>query len=118
MSFHSVAVFRSPQFKGSSRNGITERQDRVMLYTGKLEDLSPQNQRREDLLVLKEVQLGDGTKFKYATPALYLLKKLNSMMGGAFIYSPDSRFTSDVSRYPVPVMDRLEDVTIRRSRND
>jgi hypothetical protein len=49
-------------------------------------------------------QLANGEKYLYAAP--YLCN--NSMAGGSFIWSTDSRFRRDISERPIPLHDRFE----------
>lgn len=55
-------------------------------------------------LVLVRRQLG-GSEYIHAVPASLAGKQ--TMFGGNFIYTSDSRF-SVVSKYPIPVHDRIE----------
>ena len=62
----------------------------------------------ENLMVIKEECIG-GKTYKYLEPFKECPSdRTGYMMGGNFAYSHDSRFSWDISLYPLPIHDRSE----------
>lgn len=93
-------VFRHP-LGDSTNRGLTSREDSIILHYGNevQVDMIP-----DDELILIERTLF-GEQCNYAVPASILKSEKQSMFGGNFIHTSDSRFPS---RTPIRVHDRVE----------
>jgi len=88
----------------STNNGLSEREDSIILHHGDGVDLADLTLIPDDELVLVERQLF-GEDAWYAVPAGIYKSNKHSMFGGNFIHTSDSRFPG---RAPIPVHDRVE----------
>lgn len=88
----------------STNNGLTSREDSIILHHGDGVDLADLTLIPDDELVLVERQLF-GEEAWYAVPAGIYKSNKHSMFGGNFIHTSDSRFPG---RAPIPVHDRVE----------
>jgi len=88
----------------STNNGLTSREDSIILHHGNTVDLADLTLIPDDELVLVERQLF-GEEAWYAVPAGIYKSNKHSMFGGNFIHTSDSRFPG---RAPIPVHDRVE----------
>ena len=87
-----------------TNNGLTSREDSIILHYGDGVDLADLTLIPDDELVLVERQLF-GKEAWYAVPAGIYKSNKHSMFGGNFIHTSDSRFPG---RAPIPVHDRIE----------
>jgi hypothetical protein len=60
----------------------------------------------ERFVIFDVIQSEHSADYRYLRPRC--AEERWTMMGGNFGYSCDSRFTSEVSRYPLPIHDRIE----------
>jgi len=88
----------------STNNGLSEREDSIILHHGDGVDLADLTLIPDDELVLVERQLF-GKEAWYAVPAGLYKNNKRTMFGGNFIHTSDSRFPG---RAPIPVHDRVE----------
>jgi hypothetical protein len=88
----------------STNNGLTSREDSIVLHYGSGVDLADLTLIPDDELVLVERKLFGEDAF-YAVPAEIYKSGKHSMFGGNFIHTSDSRFPG---RAPIPVHDRVE----------
>ena len=88
----------------STNNGLTSREDSIVLHYGSDTDLADLTLIPDDELVLVERHLF-GEEAWYAVPAGIYKSNKHSMFGGNFIHTSDSRFPG---RAPIPVHDRVE----------
>ena len=96
-------VFRN-SMGDSTNNGLTTREDSIILHHGPDVDLADLTLIPDDELVLVERQLFGEDAF-YAVPAGLYKNNKHTMFGGNFIHTSDSRFPG---RAPIPVHDRVE----------
>ena len=87
-----------------TNNGLTSREDSIILHYGDGVDLADLTLIPDDELVLVERQLF-GKEAWYAVPAGIYKSNKHSMFGGNWIYTSDSRFPSNT---PISVHDRIE----------
>jgi len=97
-----VQVYKS-SLGDSSSNGITSKNDRLLLVFDGLSSPFKTNED-EDYLVLIKRNIG-GKEYLSAKPQSLIESNTHSMFGGNFIFTSDSRFPSS---YPIPVHDRVE----------
>ena len=88
----------------STNNGLTSKEDSIVLHYGSEIDLADLTLIPDDELVLVERKLFGEDAF-YAVPAEIYKSNKHSMFGGNFIHTSDSRFPG---RAPIPVHDRVE----------
>lgn len=88
----------------STNNGLSSREDSIILHHGDGVDLADLTLIPDDELVLVERQLF-GKPAWYAKPAGLLKSQTHTMFGGNFIHTSDSRFPSSA---PIAVHDRVE----------
>ena len=88
----------------STNNGLTSKEDSIVLHHGPDTDLADLTLIPDDELVLVERHLF-GEEAWYAVPAGIYKSNKHSMFGGNFIHTADSRFPG---RAPIPVHDRVE----------
>lgn len=101
-----VRIFTNNLF-GSAKNIVSNGNDSAILVTdGKTGDSSTV-MSNEPYLLLKKMEFRGRTSI-YAEPVNYGHENKWKMFGGAFVYSSDSRFSNDISQYPVPLHDRVE----------
>lgn len=97
-----VSIYKSP-LGDSSANGITSKNDRLLLVFDGLNSPFKTNEG-EDYLVLIKRNIGS-EEYLSAKPQSLIESNTHSMFGGNFIFTSDSRFPSS---YPIPVHDRVE----------
>lgn len=88
----------------STANGLTSKVDQVNLHYGDDADLADLDNIPDDELVLVERQLF-GKEAWYAVPSGAYKNNKQTMFGGNWIYTSDSRFPS---AGPIAVHDRVE----------
>ena len=101
-----VSVYRDNYLGDCTNNGITSRYDRVYLVGEGVEgfyEIDLDNPPANVLRLEKRILFGN-EEYLRAVP-LQDDGTRHRMMGGNFIYTPDSRFPS---KYPIPVHDRYE----------
>ena len=97
-----VWVYRCNTFKGCSAGGPSEVFEQFTLIDPEIEGpFSPSEDAPEINLIRRNI----GGPYIHAVPASLANKQ--TMAGGAFIYSSDSRFHK-VSSYPISIHDRVE----------
>ena len=101
---HTLTFVLRNALGDSTANGLTSREDSIILHHGQDVDLADLTLIPDDELVLVERELF-GKPAWYAKPAGLLKSNTHSMFGGNFIYTSDSRFPS---RAPIQVHDRVE----------
>jgi hypothetical protein len=91
-----------------SNRGITYHKTNLLLVDTKLKDglYEPKEGEPYLTLVRRQIRMGE-PEYIHAVPTVNGVPKKNTMFGGNFVYSSDSRF-SNVNRYPIPVHDRVE----------
>ena len=88
-----------------TNNGLTSKKDSLYLYSKITESNREQlDELEEDVLILIERTLF-GKQSNYAVPYSIFKSGRQSMAGGNFVYTSDSRFPSAA---PISVHDRLE----------
>ena len=103
MSTVLTLVYRN-NLGDSTNNGVTSGQDSINLHYGPDADLADLNDFPDDDLVLVERRLF-GKKAWYAVPIGAYKNNKQTMFGGNFVYTSDSRFPGSA---PLPVHDRIE----------
>jgi len=108
---HSVRRLRW-DLADCSNNGVTSKHSNFELMTEeeiieKLDILGMTKEEREKILVFKTTYR-TGTEYKYCVPLESLIDNKWYMMGGNYINSCDSRYSEQISQYPIPVHDRVE----------
>ena len=88
----------------STNNGLSSREDSIILHYGPDADLADLTLIPDDELVLVERHLF-GKEAWYAVPAGLYKNNKHTMFGGNFIHTSDSRFPSSA---PIAVHDRVE----------
>jgi len=88
----------------STNNGVTSNQDSINLHYGPEADLADLADLPEGDLVLVERQLF-GEMAWYCVPVGAYKNNKQTMFGGNFVYTSDSRFPASS---PLPVHDRIE----------
>jgi hypothetical protein len=102
----TVSIYTSKDGGDCSNGGISSRAKRVFLATDIPEMQIFEAQPEDEIVVIKKKNVC-GNDYIYATPE----KDSDSfgwMMGGSYIYACDSRFSRNISKYPVPLHDRRE----------
>jgi hypothetical protein len=96
-----VGIYESKEFGNSSNGGISGRVKSVILCGKGIPEIF--ESCSEHPAVLLDKKMGN---YLYCYPAEGKNSSMVGwMMGGAFVYSSDSRFPSD---YPIPLHDRQE----------
>jgi|TARA_B110000977_G_scaffold190844_1_gene262152 hypothetical protein len=101
---HTLTFVLRNSLGDSTANGLTSREDSIILHHGDGVDLADLILIPDDELVLVERQLF-GKPAWYAKPAGLLKSNTHSMFGGNFIYTSHSGFPSES---PIQVHDRVE----------
>ena len=101
---HTLTFVLRNALGDSTANGLTSREDSIILHHGHDVDLADLTLIPDDELVLVERELF-GKPAWYAKSAGLLKSNTHSMFGGNFIHTSDSRFPS---RAPIQVHDRVE----------
>jgi len=102
-------VYRAAHGSDATAKGLTSKVDQVFLTNDDIGLDGPfKIKPGEDYLVLIERKNPGFLKGSlYAVPKSILDSGEHSMFGGNFVYSSDSKFYA-ISKYPIPVHDRVE----------
>lgn len=95
-----VFVYKS-ELGDATANGLTSKEGKLILMGEELDGPFTPKEEVDYLVVQKK---GD---YIYCVPKSILDSKEWAMFGGNFVYTSDSRFAK-ISKYPIPVHDRVE----------
>jgi len=106
---HNVYVYRW-DLSDCTNGGVTSNKSKFTLMTEeevieKLDILGMTKEEREKILVFKVKSSG----YKCCYPLESLIDGKWYMMGGNYVGTSDSRYCEEISQYPIPVHDRVED---------
>jgi hypothetical protein len=97
-------IFKSAKLGDGSKNGVSSKVNQVTIIDRRLPQFYEPTEDAPAVTI--HTRTFNGVDYIYAKPIE--IKGKRGMMGGTFIYTCDSRFT-DISRYPIPLHDRVED---------
>jgi hypothetical protein len=104
-----VEVYRGAEIGDCTNGGPSSKVKGFTLIDDEVPGIFEPTEDRPALVLVRRVVFGK--PYIHAVP--YSMKDEQTMMGGNFVYTSDSRLRA-VSQYPIPVHDRVESASYQR----